>query len=157
MIKMSLQVKLSDIIDAMQFQTDESTSYLNRKTGEVITDTDEEIQAAEDGEPLEEYPEWEHDVIKVAREILDHEEDFIPLPSKFDIHEYNIMERFCLSIEDQEVSMPLYHAIKGRGAFSRFKEAIHTFGIANAWYNYRGEALKQIAIDWCDENKIRWV
>lgn len=67
------------------------------------------------------------------------------------------MERFCLFLKDQEVSDSLYHAIKGKCAFRRFKEGIHRFGIADAWYKYRDDALRTIAIDWCEENDIEYV
>ncbi len=40
---MNKPVKLSDIIDAIEIMTDESSSYLNMKTGEVVMVTDEEM------------------------------------------------------------------------------------------------------------------
>lgn len=49
--------------------------------------------------PIEDFPEWEHENIKAAKEILETD-DYISLPAKFDIHEYAIMEQFCLSIND---------------------------------------------------------
>lgn len=67
------------------------------------------------------------------------------------------MERFCLSIEDEEISDSLYYAIKGKGAFRRFKEGIHRYGITDDWYKYREEALKQMARDWCEENDIEYI
>jgi hypothetical protein len=79
------------------------------------------------------------------------------LPSKYDINEYKIMESFCLSIVDQEISDELYYSIKGKGAFRRFKDMIKRFGIENYWYQHQDEAIKQIAIDWCNENGIAFV
>ena len=158
MNNMNIKAKLSDIIDAIEFDTEESTSYFNRKTGEIVTITEEEFSVAEDGEPLEGYPEWQHENIKTAQEILNSEDDsFLHLPSKYDFHEYRVMEKFCLSIEDQEISDALYLAIKERGAFRRFKDGVHRFGILDEWYKFRDGALKQIAIDWCCENKIPYV
>ena len=156
---MSGKVKLSEIIDGMEFQSDESYSYLNKKTCEVVTISDEEFHAAEEDDSLDDYPEWQHQMIETAREILNDEgrEKFIDLPSKYDIHEYDIMERFCISIEDNEISGYLYHAIKGSGAFRRFKDDIYRFGIEKDWYRYRDEAMKHIAIDWCDENGIEYI
>jgi len=43
-----IKAKLSDIIDAMNFQGPETSSCINTKTGEVVTLSDEEINAAED-------------------------------------------------------------------------------------------------------------
>lgn len=81
-------------------------------------------------------------------------DDYLPLPTKFDIHEYSIMERFCRSREDDEMRDDLCDAIRGRGAFRRFKDSIHEHGIADDWYKYRDEALREIAIEWCEENGI---
>ncbi len=153
---MGFPVKLSDIIEAIEFQMDESSAYLNKKTGEVVTVTQEDFEAAENQDALDEYPEWQHESIKTAQEILDHEEDFIGLPTKYDVHEYQIMERFILSIKDREISDALYRAIKGKGAFRRFKDDIFRFDIADEWYKYREDAIKQVAIDWCELNQIKF-
>ncbi|NIS71984.1 MAG: hypothetical protein GTO12_24570 [Proteobacteria bacterium] len=156
---MSVPVKLSEIVDGMEFQTNELSNYLNRKTGEVFPIGDEEFSAAEEGDSLEDCPEWQQEVIEVARAILDDEkgETYIELPSKFDIHEYGIMEEFCLSISDEKISESLYRAIKGRGAFGRFKDGIHRFGVAEDWYEYRDEALKKIAKEWCEANNVEYI
>jgi len=152
---MTIPVKLDDIIEGMEFQTDETTSYLNKKTGEVVTIADEEFRAAEDNEPIEDFPDWQHENIKTAEEILETD-DYISLPSKFDIHEYDIMERFCLSITDDEIRDSMYKSIKGGGTFRRFKDNIHRYSMAEDWHKYRNEAIKQIAIDWCEENGIEF-
>jgi len=153
---MGFPVKLSDIIEAVEFHTDKSSAYLNIKTGEIVTVTREDFEAAENQDNLDEYPEWQHESIKTAQEILDHEEDFIGLPTKYDVHEYQIMERFILSIKDREISDALYRAIKGKGAFRRFKDAVIRFDIADEWYKYREDAIKQVAIDWCELNQIKF-
>lgn len=153
---MALFVKLDDIIEGMECQSDESHSYLDKRTGTVVSISDEEIQAAEDNEPIEDFPEWQQDLIKIAKDILAETVDYIGLPSKFDIHEYSIMERFCLSIDDPEISDTLYSLIKGSGAFQRFKNAIHKFDIVEDWHNYRDNRLKEIAIEWCKENGIEF-
>jgi len=33
---------------------------------------------------------------------------------------------------------------------------IHRYNMAEDWYKYREEAIKQIAIDWCEENDIEF-
>lgn len=154
---MSIRVELSAIIDALDFQMEESSSYLNKETGEVVTLMAEEFRAAEEeDESLKDLYGLEEEGIEIARDILADERNmkYIALPSKFDIHEYGIMERFCLSIEDENISGSLYRAIKGRGAFRRFKESIHDLGVADQWYKYRDSAIRRIAIGWCEANEI---
>ena len=151
---MGFPIKLSEIIGVIEIQSEDSAAYVNKKTGEIVAPTEESFTAAENEDPLEEYPEWQQENIKAAREILDHEEDYLELPTRFDINEYRIMEKFCLSVEDREASVVLYGAIKGRGAFRRFKDAIHRLDLADEWYQYRDHAIRQIAIDWCEIHKI---
>ena len=153
---MAAHVKLDNIIECLEFQSDESNSFLDRRTGEVVTISDEEMQAAEDNESIEDFPEWQHDLIRIAKEIEAETGDYIELPTKFDIHEYSIMERFCLSLQDGQMCDTLYSSIKGSGAFRRFKDAIHDYGIADDWYKHRNEALKDIAIEWRKENGIEY-
>ena len=147
---------MSDIIEAIEFQMDESSAYLNIKTGEVVTVIHEDFEAVENQDALDDYPEWQHESIKTTQEILDHEEDFIGLPTKYDVYEYQIMERFILSIKDKEISDALYRAITGKGSFRRFKDAIIRFDIEDEWYKYREDAIKQVAIDWCELNQIKF-
>jgi hypothetical protein len=150
---MATPVKLKDIVDELSFIPDAASSYLNTKTGEVVSVTHEELRAAENEEPLEDFPEWQRDAIRIAGDILETDH-YLPLPTKSEIHEYSIMERFCLSIEDDDIGDDLCHAIHGRGAFRRFKDRIHEYGMADDWYQYRDEALREIAIEWCEKNGI---
>ena len=153
---MVFPVKLSEILEAIEFRMEENTAYLNRKTGEIVTISEEEFNAAEAQEPLETYPEWQRDNIRIAREILGNEGNFLSLPTKYDIHEYQIMEGFCLSARDKKISETLWTSIKGKGAFWRFKDTVQRLGIADKWYKYREEAIKQIAIDWCRSHRIKF-
>ena len=152
---MAVTIKLTDITEGLEFQSDEGSSYLNTMTGKVVYCTDEELRAAEEEEPLEDFPEWQHEAIRIAGEILETDH-YLPLPTKFDIHEYRIMERFCYSVDDDDMRDDLCNAIRGRGAFRYFKDRIHWYGIAEDWYRYRDEALKEIAIAWCEENDIQF-
>jgi len=147
------KVKLSDIIGGMELQFDEMTYFLNRQTGEVVGIQNEEFRAAEEDEPLENYPEWQRESIVIAGEILSTDK-YIPLPTKFEINEYAMMEEFCFSLEDERLSNILADSIRGRGAFRRFKDNIYRYGLQDEWYRFRDRAYKQIAIEWCRENGV---
>jgi hypothetical protein len=150
---MAVQVKLKDIIEGLEFQADEWFSYLNTTTGEVVSVTTEELRAAEEEAPLEDFPAWQHEAIRIARDIVatDH---YLQLPDRFEIHEYSIMERFCLSVDDEDMRDDLCDAIRGRGAFRRFKDRMQLYGMAEEWYHYRDAALREIAVAWCEEHGI---
>lgn len=153
---MEIRVKLSDIIEGLEFQSDESSSYLNKKTGEVILMTDYALRAAEDNEPLEDVPDWERELVTVAREIIAETGEYIQLPTKFDIDEYSIMESFCMSLDRREIGDILYDLISGSGAFRRFKDAVYKYGVEDEWHKYRDNAIKEIAIEWCRQHGIEF-
>jgi len=139
----------------MDVLSDDYSAFLNRHTGELVTLSNEEISAAEEDDNIDEYPEWQRDMIIKAKEVI-NSDDYLPLPSKFEIHEYHIMEAFCHAIEDDKIRRYLLDKIRGRGAFSRFKNAIQMNGIEEEWYRFRQEELERIAIDWLEANQISY-
>lgn len=79
---------------------------------------------------------------------------FFRLPTKFDIHEYNIMDSFVDSLPSNAVKHQLENAIRGKGAFRRFKDTINHLGIAQQWYNYQAAAYREIAVRWFYDNGL---
>jgi hypothetical protein len=150
---MTLPVKLNEVINALDEGGDQFSHYLDRRTGEIFMISNEEMSAAEEGEPVSEYPEWQQESILKAGEILDSD-DFVRLPGQFDIHEYSIMERFALEYEDRRTSGELLRTIKGKGAFSRFKMTIHELGIQDEWYEFRRNEFEEIAVQWLEQEGI---
>jgi hypothetical protein len=154
---MSTQVKLKDIIEEMEIQFEESHSFLNIKTGEIVLVTSEDLRAAEDEKPFDHIPEWEQENRMIAIDVVENFENYLDLPTKYEVNEYEIMENFCLTVSDQRKQESLLKAIKGKGAFRRFKDKIIDFEIEDQWYSYRDECFKQIAIEWCLENNINFI
>jgi hypothetical protein len=81
-----MMVFLRDMVQEIDLASDEATGYINRKTGELITLTNEIFALAENPDEAADAPQWQKDLLPKAREVL-ASEDFIPLPSKFEIHE----------------------------------------------------------------------
>ncbi len=148
-----MKAKLRDLIDGIDFQSDESTSYFNIRTGEVVTLSEEDMGYADDDYPLEDAPEWMSDVAELAKDVLESG-DYIELPSQWDVHEYRIMEDFCLTQTSGDTQSQLLRAIKGRGAFRRFKDTAFDTGVIDEWYAYKDKRFEEIAIDWCKEHNI---
>jgi hypothetical protein len=146
-------VSVQDVIQEMDMQTDEDEGYLNKRTGELITLSAEDLSAVEDDLDIDDYPDWYKEVIKKAKEVVGSDE-YLTLPSKYEIHEYRIMEKFCYSMQDQDMGDKLLDAIKGPGAFRRFKDAIRLLDIEEEWARYRQGELEKIAIDWLEEHGI---
>ena len=96
-------IRLEDVAQELDAVSDESSVYLNVHTGEFVMLSEEELIAAEEGADLENFPEWQREAIEKAGEVL-YNDDYVSLPSKFEIHEYSIMERFCYAVEDEALS-----------------------------------------------------
>ena len=152
-------VKLSDIINIISFQSYNTSYYLDRERGELFLVSKEQLQAAEEDSELEDYPEWEREQIKLARDILTDKmgERYILIPGKFVSYEFGIMENFCFFLDDKKISNALLRAILGAGAFNRFNNCIHRYRVADDWYKYRYNWMKRIVIDWCEANNIEYV
>jgi hypothetical protein len=146
-------VSLKSVVQEMDVFSDEYHAYLNKRTGELVTISDEDIGIVERDEKLGSYPKWQQNVIRKTKEVLGSK-DYLSLPSRFEIHEYNLMERFCYSVGDEKLRNKLLYQIRGAGAFRRFKDAIHEYGIADDWYRFRQAALEEIAVEWLEAEKI---
>ncbi len=153
---MALPVKLNDVIEALEAAAEECAHYLDRRTGEIVMVTNEEMEAAEEDELISEYPDWQREAILKAREILKSDQ-FVELPGQFEIHEYKIMEDFCLTFEDRRAGEDLRRLIKGSGAFGRFKNAIYSMGADKAWYEFRRAEIEKIAIEWLEAQQIPYI
>lgn len=66
------------------------------------------------------------------------------------------MQEFSRSMESEEIGDELSRAIHGAGAFRNFKDIVRRHGVESAWFAFRANALRRIAIDWCEENQIVW-
>ena len=150
---MQITVFLQDVVDEMSMQTDDMTAYINCKTGELYTLTADVKTLIDDEDDRTLLPEWQQEEVIKADEILTSD-DWLPLPTKYDIHEYSIMEDFCFSADNLEVREELLAAIKGRGAFRYFKSVIHRYGIQDEWYQYRDNEIGKKAISWLKNHGI---
>jgi hypothetical protein len=138
----------------MDTVSDTWRAYLNRQTGELFSASDEELSALEQEED-EELPDWQREAIEKLRQVQ-QSDDWLELPSRFEIDEYRIMERFCSSVEDDTLREDLLDAIHGSGAFGRFKNMIHRHGLRDDWYRYREQQMARIAAEWLEANGIAY-
>lgn len=143
-------VRISDIVDGMQIQSEEMQSYLHLPTGRMLTISDEAFAAAEDDDDEWVTPEELAD----ARAILANENEYLALPDRFEIDEYHMMEAFARSLADDQDREAALISLRGRGAFRYFKDTVHRFDLANEWYSYRDECYRKVARDWCEAHGV---
>jgi hypothetical protein len=151
-------VKLKDLVDALDVQSGEYTYFVDRDSGEVELVSKDLLRDAEesgDDEEAPDLPAWQMREWELAKRIVSTGR-FQHLPSKFDVHEWAIMEEFSLAVGSDRIREDLLNAIHGAGAFRHFKYVLRQRRIEPAWFKFRAEALRQIAIDWCEENGIPW-
>ena len=149
---MPVAVSLKMLVDALASQSDQCTSYVNGKTGDIFPVTDDDEAAARSYD-MDDLPDWQREAVPQIREVLESE-DWLELPDQFEINSYEIMRRFCLSVEPPDRRDQLLDAIRGRGAFRRFKDSVHRLGIADEWYGFHDRQLAEIGIDWLNEQGI---
>ena len=154
---MAKPAQLDDIVDALEMVFDESPSYLDLDTGEVETVSLELLREAEDGDDEEEpdLPEWQKAEWELAKRIVSSDR-FERLPTKFDVDEWGIMRDFSENAKPEGIRRELLDAIHGAGAFRNFRAVVRRHRMEEAWDAFEGEALRQIAIDWCEEHQIEW-
>jgi hypothetical protein len=153
---MPATVHLTDIIDALEMQFDESLSYLDLVAGEVVTVSENLLRDAEEhGDEEPDLPDWQKDEWEIAKRIVSTDR-FRPLPTKFDVHEWEIMQDFSRSAGSDAIRDDLLRAIRGDGAFRNFKDTVRRLGIESAWFAFRANALRQIALDWCEGHQNVW-
>lgn len=154
-MKKKAPVKLDDLINEIEMQMDETFTYINTQTGEVITITREERSAAEDEEPLENFPDWQRENIEQAIKILeDEDEAYLYFTLRNEYREYEIVEEFIGTLNEADVREELFGAIQGKGAFRRFKDGIREHDVEKQWYEFKEKKIKELVIEWCEENNL---
>ena len=143
---------MQDLIDALDLQGDRAASYLDLDTGEVHVIAHDAFAIAEEGTGAHALDCEEEEVV-LAQRILASDR-YVELPTSGDVDEWHLMEAFCSSLADADLQVDCLRAIRGRGAFRAFRNELSGHGLWDAWHAFRGEALRKIAIAWCEEHGI---
>lgn len=148
---MAVAVSLAKVIETFEFATDDNSSYVNIKTGEVRMVMHDVMRLAEE-DADDKRPEWQREAIVEAREVLDSE-DWTKLPTKFDINEWSIMDRFAFDAA-ADIRAELRDSLRGAGAFRRFKDAVFRLNLQNSWFEYRTRSLEEFARRWLADHGL---
>lgn len=131
-------IKLSKIKDALEDIDINSRCYFNKKTNEILWLFDDN----------QEYSTY-HEVDESAGNIIFMFDFFIK-------NDYDIIQDFISTIDDDVLKNELYIATRGKGCFKRFRNIVDTNEITNGWYMFRDNEYKKIAKEWCINNKIEY-
>ena len=173
---MTAKVKLDNIIEALEFQSEETSAWLDRQAGEIhyvgpdeqrlLDDWDDEgeeddelddADAEGEGKDDEEDLDTADPAAAIAKLIAaDTSNRFITLPSKYDVHEYQALEQFAYAQTDPQAANDLTRAIRGSGAFRYFKDTVHRLELTKEWYAFRDQYYRDFAREWCEEEGIEY-
>ena len=147
------KIKLSDLIEAIEFHSDEHHSFIDLKNNQMCFFSDSALSCAEDND--DNYPDWQEEEIQAAKRYLDDDSHFLALPSQYDVNEYGMMEDFAYTLDNEHQKESLLIALQGKGAFRRFKDMAIHLGLEKEWYHFRDEQYKRFVLDWCKSENIK--
>jgi len=163
-------VKLIDIAEALDTDLEESGFYLDMTKAETVLIEDRVAEFVEEHLELLADQNSSDATIKgfMKNEAIDCDIDEIRILTSIygsllyveplDSHEqYELMEEYIDSEEDEKVRNLLYVAIEGRGALGRFKDSLSSIGQLQDWYDFHENAINHRAIEWCEERDIPFV
>lgn len=128
--------------------------YLDTLTGKVFVFPNEILDAVEEGDVGS---AWEAEELAVAEAILSSDPRYLGLLGE-DWNGYQIMVDFIKTVDDASVANRLSDAIRGNGAFRRFKDTIGGSGAwLQRWYDFKKQREAQMAREWLLEQGIEAV
>jgi len=151
-------VKLSDLIEAFEIDSDEFASYVDLQTGEIVQVDHALLSAVEEGDDdLDgELGNWEKSEVRIAQAIVsDPGERYVDVADKAALNELRQMERFVAGLKKPAAAKELSNALKGKGAIRSFKDAATRLGVLDQWYTFRDDAVRTCLLNWAKANDVR--
>jgi len=164
-----LEVDFDEIQKAMEDVARDTFDYfLDSRTGVVIAvseDILDEVEAKlyegdfdEIGEGIEyvefseepELPSWMEDEIELILDvILDKNRRYVRIPERYSSEAHQVMTEFLEISEEPALKGELVHALNGKGAFRRFKDALVNYPKERKkWHGYNARAMKRVITEW---------
>ncbi len=137
-------IDLNELVDAFGLQSDFLVFFIEKKTGEIAALTGEEIERIEQGESSED--------LALARKVL-LSDQYVELP---EIDKKEIMESFCLSLEEGELQDSFLEVAGQEGAFEYFGTTAYLYQKEDEWLAHVQERLNAEAIAWCKEQGLSY-
>ena len=151
---MAAVISLREVVEALDLQSDELSSYLDPDSGEIITFNEEEAGIAERGN-WDSAPQWMRETLPKIKRALE-DERILELPDRVHIDEWRMMQDFADQQTDCHCRVALSDAVHGSGAFRLFRRTIVQLGIEEQWRRYRDKAMERVARDWLEENGLKY-
>ena len=154
-----MKVNISDVIECIEFETENLNHYYNKNTGIIIYKESSETSnySAADYNRINEFEEWERELIESLYDLENNPDNYIKLPGEDEISELNMMINFCNSFNDFSIDDILNKNVDDIKKIQKIKKLIEEKNMLNDWYDFREQTEKQIAKDWCNKNNIEYI
>ena len=154
-----MKVNISDVIECIEFETENLNHYYNKNTGIIIYKESSETSnySAADYNRINEFEEWERELIESLYDLENNPDNYIKLPGEDEISELNMMINFCNSFNDFSIDDIVNKNTDDIKKIQKIKKLIEEKNMLNDWYDFREQTEKQIAIDWCNKNNIEYI
>lgn len=131
-----VSLSLAAVVDAMEMTSDDNQTYYNTLTGELHTSFDPFVY----GDVDQPKPDLEAD-------------GWVSLPDSYDIEELRWMRDFARE-QPEPMGRLLLDAACERHPYRRFKDRAANLGFLNDWFAYREERMREVALDWFEDNGL---
>jgi hypothetical protein len=177
-VKRKLKVDLNELDVALNWGVSETEYYLDLETGKVVFIDDdtrwtlrglvEEVDAERGSflaafekmlEQREDVPEWQKEVvIDAVRVEYDEADRYLPIERAEPYQDYNDMDDFIGTVHDEDLQERLWDAIRGRGAFSRFKRLVARYpSVQEQWYAFKDARAEERLLEWLEDKGIELI
>ncbi len=131
-------INWTDLETAFERNSPDTESFLDTRTGEVVTVTEGAI-----------------DYVEQRGKVQAGADAFVRIEPAASREQYKWMERFVVGVTDEPLRERLVIAIDGKGAFRRFKDVLLNYPAERErWFTYRGELLHWAIHKWLEKEKL---
>lgn len=135
-----INLDIGELICAFQDHSG-GENFLDTKTGEIIH--------------ISEFMD-EVEKEKISRQIESEPKRYLFIPSEDSAESYNDMLDFAAALSNENLKEELSFALKGKGAFRRFKDAFSNYpDERNMWFSFKESRTKERVNEWLEENNIK--
>lgn len=82
-----------------------------------------------------------------SKDVLEEFRDVLQEDNNYDTA--LLQEEFIYELLVGKKQDVLERAIRGKGAFRRFKDRLYDLGLEKSWYKFRDDSYEKVARDWC--------
>ena len=131
-------INWTDLETAFERNSPETESFLDLRSGEVVTVTQGAIDYAEQ-----------------RTRVQSGGDSFLRIEPAASREQYKWMERFVSHVTDEALRERLIIAIDGKGAFRRFKDVLLNYPVERErWFSYRADLLHWHMQKWLEKEQL---